>query len=241
MQKESRSLRSARDAEKTPLLSAVLALSLLAHVCLATAQAQAPNSASAPATNAVLAIFSERPMSNEFWPILVTALREELASGAPETRFLPGQTVGAGRSSDTAVQIFRGDKIAPGLIADNPITIYLHGDCIIPPPHSFSPGQDSITGALGWVRRYRGQIEHYIHVECTHLAQMLATQVYGLNRDQRSGMMAVAIARVILHEWIHIATQNQGHAREGLGKAAFRPRDLIAHSANPAAGHHGGQ
>jgi hypothetical protein len=52
---------------------------------------------------------------------------------------------------------------------------------------------------------------------------------------------AVAIARVILHEWIHIATQSPGHAPDGLGKAAFRPRDLVAHAANPAAAHHGVQ
>jgi hypothetical protein len=251
MQNESRSLQSARDKEKARdssgrtgyqhLLSSVLALSLLAQVCLATAQAQAPNSASAPAANAVLAIFSDRPMSNEFWPILVTALRRELASGAPETRVLPGQTVGGGRNSDPAVQILRGDRIAPGLNADSPITIYLHGDCVISPPRLFSLGQPSIAGALGWVRRNHGQIEHFIHVECTRLAQMLTAQAYGLDRDQRNGLMAVAIARVILHEWIHIATQNPGHAREGLGKAAFRPRELVAHAANPAAGHRGVQ
>ena len=247
MQNESRLLRSARNKEKARassgktgyqrLLSSVLALSLLAQVCLATAQAQAPNSASAsaPAANAVLAIFSDKPMSNEFWPIIFAALREELASGAPETRFLPGQTVGAGRSSDPAVQILRGDKIVPGLNADNPITIYLHGDCVIPRPRSFSLAPPSVAGALGWVRRNHGQIEHFIHVECTRLAQMLASQAYGLDRDQRNGLMAVAIARVILHEWIHIATQNPGHAPDGLGKAAFRPPDLVAHAANPAA------
>jgi hypothetical protein len=251
MQNESRSLGSARDKEKARdssgrtgyqgLLPSVLALSLLPQVCRATVQAQAPNSASAPAANAVLAIFSDRPMSNEFWPILVTALREELASGAPETRVLPGQTVGAARSSDPAVQILRGDRIAPGFIADNPITIYLHGNCGIPTPRLFSPGQPSISGALGWVRSNHGQIEHFIHVECTRLAQMLATQAYGFDRDQRNGLMALAIARVILHEWIHIATQNPGHTRDGLGKAAFRPRDLVAHAANPAAGHYGVQ
>jgi hypothetical protein len=251
MRNESSLLRSARDKENARdssgrtgyqgLLSSVLALSLLAQVCLPTAQGQAPNSTSAPAPNAVLAIFSDRPMSNEFWPILVTALRDELASGASETRVLPGRTVGAARSSDPAVQILRGDRIAPGLNADNPLTIYLHGDCVIPPPRSFSLGKPSIAGALGWVRRNRGQIEHFIHVECTRLAQMLATQAYGLDRDQRNGLMAVAIARVILHEWIHIATQNPGHARDGLGKAAFRPSDLVAHAANPAAGHHGVQ
>jgi hypothetical protein len=244
MQNENSWLRSARNKaearDRYPrLLSALLALSLLGQVCLAAAQAQAP--ASAPAANAVLAIFSDRPMSNEFWPLLVTALREELASGAPETRVLPGRTVVAGDSSDSAVQILRGDRIAPGLNEENPITIYLHGDCVLARSFSLSPGQPSIAGALGWVRRSHGQIEHFIHVECFGLAQVLAPRAHGLDRDQRNGLMAVAIARVILHEWIHIATQNPGHAPDGLGKAAFRPADLEAHAVNPSADHHGVQ
>jgi len=243
MQNETRSLPSARHQEEAHkssvsarylhLLSPVLALSLLALVFPATAQAQAPHSASAsaPTANAVLAIFSDRPMSDELWPIVVSALREELASGAHETRFLSGQTSGA----DPAVQIFRGDRIAPGLNTDNPITIYLHGDCVV--LRSFSLGQPSSSGALGWVRLNHGHIEHFIHVECTRLAQTLASQTYGLDRDQQDRLMARAIARVILHEWIHIATQNSGHARDGLAKATFSPRDLIAKTVNPLAGH----
>jgi hypothetical protein len=241
MQNETRLLPSARHKEGAHtssgstryrnLLLPVLALSLLAHVFPATAQVQAPHSTSVPAASAVLAIFSDGPMSDEFWPIIVSALREELASGAPETRFLPGQIVGAG----PAVQILRGNRIAPGLNADNPITIYLHGDCVVLP--LFPLGRPSSSGALGWVRLNHGHIEHFVHVECTRLAQTLASQTYRLDRDQRDRLMARAIARVILHEWIHIATQNPSHARDGLAKATFSPRDLIANTVNPPAGH----
>ena len=174
----------------------------------------------------MLAIFSDWPMSDEFWPIIVSALHEELASGAPETRFLPG---GA-----TAVQILRGDKIAPGLNADNPITIYLHGDCC-PAFVSYWPALELRGFGMGSANH--GHIEPFVHVECTRLAQTLASQTYRLDRDQQDRLMARAIARVILHEWIHIATQNPGHARDGLAKAMFSPRDLIANSVNPPAGH----
>jgi hypothetical protein len=248
MQDEARSLGSARNKEVAHgsggsnryrnLLSPVLALLLLAQVFPPTAQAEAPSSVSAPAANAVLAIFSDRPMSNELWPIIVSALREELASGAPETRVLPGQTADADPSADPAVQILRGDSIAPGLSIDNPITIYLHGECVVR-PRSFFLGQPSSSLALGWVRLNHGQIEPFIHVECTRLGQTLATQTYGLDSDQRNRLMAVAIARVILHEWIHIATQNPGHARDGLAKAVFGPHDLIPNRANSPTCHHG--
>jgi hypothetical protein len=240
MQDKTRSLGSARhkgEAHKRSagnqylrLLSVVLALLLFAQVVPATADAVPPHSANA--ANVVLAIFSDRPMSEEFWPVIVSALREELASGGSETRLLPGQTDGAG----PAVQILRGDRIAPGLNADNPITIYLHGDCGV--LTSFRLGRPTSSGALGWVRLNHGHIEHFIHVECTRLAQTLASQTHGLERDQRDRLMARAIARVILHEWIHIATQNPCHARDGLAKATFGPRDLIANTANSPAGHH---
>jgi hypothetical protein len=248
MQNEARSLGSTRHKEEahggsgsTPyrcILLPILALSLLALVFPAGVQAEAPHSASvsAPAPNAELAIFSDRPMSDEFWPFIVSALREELASGAPETRFLPGQAAGAGPSAGPAVQILRGDRIAPGLNADNPITIYLHGDCVV--LRSFSLGRSSSSMPLGWVRLNQGHMEHFIHVECTRLAQTLATQTHGLEGDQRDRLMARAIARVILHEWIHIATQNPGHARDGLAKAAFGPQDLIGETANSPACQH---
>jgi hypothetical protein len=130
MQNETRSFGSARDkgeAHKSSagiryrqLLAPALALSLLAQFFPATASV-APHwaSAPAPAANAVLAIFSDRPMSDELWPIIVSALREEIASGAPETRVLTRQTIG----DNPTVQILRGDSIAPGLSVDNPITI----------------------------------------------------------------------------------------------------------------------
>jgi hypothetical protein len=241
MQAKTRSLGSAQhkgEAHKSGasnryrhLLSAVFALLLLAQVLPATADGEPSHSASDSAPSAVLAIFSDRPMSDEFWPVIVSALREELASAASGTRFLPGQTAGA----DPAVQILRGDRIAPGLNTDNPITIYLHGDCVVLP--SFSLGRPSSSGALGWVRLSHRHIEHFIHVECTRLAQTLASQTQGLDCDQRDRLMARAIARVILHEWIHIATQNPGHARDGLAKATFGPRDLIANTISPPAGH----
>ena len=77
MQNETRLLRSARHREEAHdssgrtryqhLFSPVLALSLLAQLGPATAQAQPPNSplASALAANAALALFSHRPTFNQ--------------------------------------------------------------------------------------------------------------------------------------------------------------------------------
>ena len=39
--------------------------------------------------------------------------------------------------------------------------------------------------------------------------------------------MAEAIARVIAHEWIHIATQKAGHEKSGVMESQFQVSDLL--------------
>lgn len=180
-------------------------------------------------------------MSDDLWPVLVAALREELDSGSPETRVLIGET--ADQTSEKGMsqrfQVVRGDKIAPGILnVENSITVFLHGECTIiprPRPILVVDAVASTTGALGWVRSDHGHIGPVAHVECSSLGEMLATQAFGLNRDERNRLMAVAVARVIVHEWIHIATQNPYHSEHGLAKAQFGVADLLAHPAKQAA------
>ena len=50
----------------------------------------------------------------------------------------------------------------------------------------------------------------------------------GLDADERNAVMAGAIARVIAHEWIHIATQSSSHSERGIEKAQYGVADLMA-------------
>ena len=181
-------------------------------------------------------------MPDGLWPALVDALREELDSDSPETRILIGEPAGqasgptAGPDSDKEmghqVQIVPGDMIGfDGLIVNQSVTIYLHGECKINPRPRPILLHDTVVltpGALGWVQIDHGHIASFAHVDCNHLGEMLATQAFGLNRDGSNRLMAVAIARVILHEWIHIATQSPHHSERGLAKAQFAVADLLA-------------
>ena len=81
---------------------------------------------------------------------------------------------------------------------------------------------------LGWVSRRNGRIEPFAHVDCTRIGQVLGRQALGMDADRRNGVMAGAMARVIVHEWIHIATQNRAHAERGVEKAQFGVADLTA-------------
>jgi hypothetical protein len=184
--------------------------------------------------SATLVIFSanprQLPISNALWTALTDAIHKELASGTPEIQALvgPASTQSTPADISSGIQILRGDKIVPGIAVGNPITIFLDGDCLTDPAtRPFFRKQLANPGTLGWVKLDHGHIDPFAHVECDHLAQLLHSQTLGLNPPAVNLLMAFAIARVLLHEWIHIATQCPDHARHGLGRAEFSATDLI--------------
>src|SRR5580692_2966731 len=181
--------------------SSLFAFALIASGC----SKQQANAQTAP--RATLVLFAERPLSRNQWSGLSTAMQREIADN-------PQLSAGA--------DLLRGEDIPRGLQVALPISIYLHGDCDLT---AFPQSQP--TGALGWVRRVHGQIEPFIHIDCSKIAQELAPLALGMDRRRRDIIMGEAIARVIAHEWIHIATQNAGHAKEGVTKSSFGAPDLL--------------
>lgn len=207
-----------------PLL--LLALPLLTSSALCAGQASVSDASAAQTT---LVIFADHAMPDALWPALVEALREELDSGSPETRVL----LASGEGVDQQVRIIRGDMIGGvGLIGGKSITVVLHGECTTTPRPRSIVVDETLTlaiGELGWVRSSHGHIGPFAHVECSSIGMILSTEAFGLNHDGRIRLMAGAIARVILHEWIHVVTQSSHHAAHGLAKAQFGVADLVAH------------
>jgi len=159
-----------------------------------------------------LVVFADRHMPDEQWTALALALRQGVDDLAVETHFIAG-----------GFDVVRGDTLQPGMQFDEAISIYLHGDCHLPA----QPGTYAVRGVLGWVLLDHGQIQPFIHVDCARIAEMLSQHVYGMDKNSRSAVMAEAISRVILHEWLHIATQNPAHSRDGIAKRSFSVQDLI--------------
>jgi hypothetical protein len=159
-----------------------------------------------------MVIFADHRMEDRRWNALFDALRRILADSAAETRGMADH-----------YQIVRGDTMQPGLRVETVIVVYLHGDCNLVP----QPRRTAFGVPLGWVWRVDGRIEPFAHVDCTRIGQVLGPQALGMDADRRNAVMAGAIARVILHEWIHIATQNPGHAERGITKAQFGVADLM--------------
>jgi hypothetical protein len=184
---------------------------LVAFWISATAIAQAAVVLTAPHTTVV--VFADRPLPKNEWPSLRTAIRSVLADVAADAQAI-----------DINAELVEGNALVPGLRVDASLSVYLHGDCNfeLQPPRGYPAG-----ATLGWVWQRQGTIEPFVHVDCTSIGQILEPGIYWFSKDQRIHAMAWAIARVIVHEWIHIATQSAGHSGQGVTKAHFGIDDLL--------------
>jgi hypothetical protein len=193
-------------------LAAVVALVSLMLTPWFSAVAQAEEYPASPVHTTVV-IFADNPMWDVQWNDLFAALRSGLREEGAEMQPILG-----------TAEIMRGDLVQPGIRVQSAIVVYLHGNCSLEP----LIGRAAFGVPLGWVRRIHGRIEPFVHVDCTRIGQVLGPQVRGVKRVQRMQVMAGALARVILHEWIHIATQSPAHAESGVEKAQFGVADLMA-------------
>ena len=199
---------------------------------LVSAPVDSPLQGQSLAATTTIAIFHDQRMPQGFLPALIAGLRRQLVSGSPEIRMLLGSVNSPVVDPDFLVQILNGDDIVPNINVNNPITVYLHGDCnTIPRPEPRIGSGVTVSGALGWVELRQGRIEPFIHVDCSRIAEMVSNKAFGHDREQRNQLLAIAVSRVILHEWIHISTQTPHHASHGLAKAAFNVSDLVSDTA----------
>ena len=150
-----------------------------------------------------LVVFSDKHLPDDEWTDLAAALHHTFENAALESH-----------SPIAGFDIVRGDTLSPGGVFDTVIPVYLHGECRL----LGQPGQEDVRGPLGWVFRSHGHIEPFIHVDCTRLSGVLGHQALWMNHGTRNAAMAEAIAHVVLHEWIHIATQSSAHTRDGISK-----------------------
>lgn len=162
-----------------------------------------------PARTSIV-VFADRPLRDEVWAQLFEAVRRSVAEEQIQ-------------GLDGAPDFVRGDTLVPGREMDNPIVVFLHGDCILRPLEK----RTAYAVPLGWVAVKQGQIEPFIHVDCTRIGQVIGANARGLNEEERNRMMARAVARVIVHEWIHVARQSREHGRSGITKAQFGDEDLV--------------
>jgi len=196
-----------------------IGLAMAGQCVLAGCPAQA-QLAVVPSGHLSVVVFADRPMKPEQWSGLFAAIQARMATdddrSAAETRAL-----------DANAELLRGDQIRPGMTVSRAITVYLHGDCASTQPEPMGGMRRIDSIPLGWVRQIDGRIEPFLHVDCSAIGAVLANPLRRLGVARRKEVMNGAMAQVILHEWIHIATQSPGHAKSGIEKAVYSADDLL--------------
>jgi hypothetical protein len=184
----------------------ILLTSLPALATLLPSQAEEPDT--------TIVFYAQPKVSEDLWPVLFQVLRADLADGTDK---LP-----KGFVLDKQATFVRGSDDLRGHLFARIIVVKLLGRCDVLP----QTGHPS-RGPLGWVPLISGTIQPFISIDCTRIADVLRPAAAGLNKQGRQYMMDQAIAHVLIHEWIHIATQSTRHSSRGISQAYLSVNDLI--------------
>jgi hypothetical protein len=171
-----------------------------------------PSRAEEPATTIVF--YAQPKVSEDLWPVLFQVLRADLADATDE---LPNGFV-----LDQQAAFVRGSDDLRGRLFSRIIVVKLLGRCDVL-PQSDHPSR----GPLGWVPLVSGTIQPFISIDCARIAEVLRPASARLSKQDRQYMMDQAIAHVLIHEWIHIATQSTRHSSRGVSQAYLSVKDLI--------------
>ena len=172
----------------------------------------------AHATENTIVFYADKQVSETLWQPLFSAIQEDLAK----------ENYGL---ADRSPRLLRGSEVYPGQEFSSIVEVKLLGRCDVP-QQAYRPLK---PGPLGWVLRIHGQIQPFIYVDCTRMAQVLDPTTLGMSGEKRTRAMSQAIAHVLVHEWLHIATQNAGHTAHGISEAQLTPSTLVA---EPQPNHH---
>jgi hypothetical protein len=185
-------------------------IGLFLTLFVATAAAALAASVSATSDSSATALVFEfsRPVSDNVWQTLVTAMAEA---------DLP--TI-LGRH----VVFVRQTEMTKGTEFLDIVQVALKGDCAT--GRDF--GSAATSDPLGWVYLREERIQPFIFVDCNRIAKALERELRELPPSARQRIMAYAISYVIAHELAHIATQSSVHAEAGLLKPGATKLDLLA-------------
>ena len=195
---------------KTILSSIARLLLVFAAICgTAPAQKQSQNH-NQPQGKTTLMILANRHIQDQLWPVLVSTLTRDAAS---EYAPVNGQ-----------VEIIVVGKDTPAPELPNRIEVELLGRC----DSRWNQSPLRQGGPLGWVLETSGSIAPVIYVDCGRIAELIGPQTHPMPRDQWLQATSEAISHVILHEWIHVATQSSAHAAHGIMQPELSEHDLTA-------------
>jgi hypothetical protein len=179
---------------------------------IAPAQNPQPDPAQKISTaSTTLVVLADHHIQDHLWPILVATLIRDAAAQS-ELASVNGN-----------LKIILSGINTPGPIFPSRIEVELIGRCDLAWDHNASLRY----GPLGWVLGKPGQIAPIIYVDCAEIGQIIYPSTRNMTENQRLRATSEAVSHVILHEWIHIATQSPAHAAHGIMQPALTAPELV--------------
>lgn len=185
----------------------VVTLALLAIFVAAPAAAQPP--AGRPTT---LVILADHHIQRYLWPVLVATLQRDAQAESKAAHITAN------------LRIILSGKNTPGPVFPTRIEAELLGSC----DDIWDEDASASFGPLGWVLESSGHISPVIYVDCARIRQAIWPKTRNMTQSGRLRAVSQAISHVILHEWIHIATQSPDHAKWGIMRPVLTPNDLVS-------------
>ncbi|HWQ55111.1 MAG TPA: hypothetical protein VN442_15595 [Bryobacteraceae bacterium] len=84
------------------------------------------------------------------------------------------------------------------------------------------------TGALGWTHTTDGDVLPFTAMDCDRIRGFIGPLVARAEQKDRETLMGRAMARVLAHELYHVLARTMDHAKVGVGKSRYTPRDLLS-------------
>lgn len=193
-----------RGAAGSVLLSVLAVLFLLGD---AAAQVKEETKTLRP----TIVFFFDDPASASIWPAVQSAFLDETAEEQVSYP-LPSN-----------LELVSATSLKPGVEFGRTIQVHLLGRCDVA-EQAYRPLR---PGPLGWVYNVSGEIQPFVYADCNRLAQFLNTKLLGMSDEQRNDAMARAIARIAMHEWLHITLQDAAHTEHGIRRAELTADDLV--------------
>ena len=167
-----------------------------------------------------IVFYAQPKVSEDLWPVLFQVLRDDLAERR-RMSYRMGLSSTSRQPSFVEAMICE-DACSPG---SSWLSYWAAAMC--------SRKQTIRRGArLVGYRWISGTIQPFISIDCTRIAEVLRPAAAGLSKQGRQYMMDQAIAHVLIHEWIHIATQSTRHSSRGISQAYLSVNDLIEEPKN---------
>lgn len=220
-----------------PRFFAQLAIIFLVIGCIAPAQSLVRNSVQnevqnpTPIGTTTFIILANRRTQPRLWPILESTLRRDAAA---ISRTAP---VTAG------IDLVLAGPDTPGPSFPGRLEVEFLGRCDTPwdnisgNDNPANVAHPSTSSALGWVLEDSHKIAPIIYIDCAQINDVLGPQARTIPENLRLRIASEAISHVILHEWIHIATQSAAHSSHGIMEPGFTAVQLTTPIADAESPH----